>query len=106
MSDSIYLDVTAGTDNDANITNAGAFNGRARMGSGVENPETGVVLYPFNGTWAGQFHNAAQRRLQMRRPMSAVGTFGVQHTDRMGTLDDTSDDEVSSFVGAFGAHRN
>ena len=102
VSDSIYLDRVGDT---ANILAGGTFNGRARMGAGVMNPETGVVSYPYNGAWAGRFYNDAPAVPANQAPMSAAGTFGVQHTDRMGTPDDATDDETSSFVGAFGAHR-
>ena len=104
MSGSIYLDRAADATDNQNIVAAGTFDGRARMGAGVTNPETGVVSYPYNGVWSGQFYNPAPATPAGRAPMSAAGTFGVTHTDRMGTPDDTSDDEISSFVGAFGAH--
>lgn len=91
----------------SNITAAGAFNGTANMGAGVTNPQTSVVSYPFNGVWSGQFYNAAPGSAPAgTAPMSAAGTFGVTHTDMMGTPTDTTDDQTSSFVGAFGAHRN
>ena len=50
VSDSIYLDMTAATANNANADTNGDFGGRARMGSGVTDPGTGNILYPYNGT--------------------------------------------------------
>ena len=104
VSDSIYLDAPA-ADNQ-NIEAAGTFAaGRARMGAGVTNPQTGVVSYPYEGVWDGRFYNVAPAVPANQPPLSAAGTFGVQHRDMMGTPADASDDETSSFLGAFGAHR-
>lgn len=112
MSGSIYLDVASGTPNNANVDDDGAFNGRARMGTGTTDTLTGDVDYPYEGTWAGQFYNAVAdnpRTAAMENlttpPDSVAGTFGVSHTDMMGTPTDTTDDETSSFVGGFGAHK-
>ena len=104
VSDSIYLDRLEEETN--NIDPEGTFNGRARMGAGVAHPQTGVVSYPYEGAWDGSFYNAAPATPPNQAPMSAAGTFGVQHRDMMGTPGDTTDDQTSSFVGAFGAHRN
>jgi hypothetical protein len=112
MSGSIHLDVTAGTENNANVDDNGAFNGRARMGTGTTDADTGNILYPYNGTWAGQFYNAVPNNPRTAAaenlttpPNSVAGTFGVSHTDEMGTPTDATDDETSSFVGGFGAHK-
>ena len=113
VSDSIYLDVIPGTADNDNIAD-GVFLGRARMGTGVTNPETGNVNYPWNGTWDGNFYNSVSNdpttttvnETLTNPPGSVAGTFGVEHTDRMGTPIDTSDDETSSFVGGFGAHKD
>ena len=113
MSESIYLDVATGTPSNANITEAGAISGRARMGAGSIEAVTGNLLYPYNGTWSGQFYNAVADDPTTAPvdesvtipPGSVAGTFGVTHTDKMGTPTDLTDDEDSSFVGAYGAHK-
>ena len=113
MSESIYLDVATDTPSNANITVAGAISGRARMGAGSTDAVTGNVLYPYNGTWSGQFYNAvaddpttaAVDESVTIPPGSVAGTFGVAHIDKMGTPTDMSDDETSSFVGGYGAHK-
>ena len=120
VSGNIHLDVTpvTTTDGDGVTTTAapdniavGGMNGRARMGTAGADPVSGVPLYPYNGTWSAQFYNRATDRPDtaaneaLNAPASVAGTFGVERTDRMGTLDDAADDETSSFVGAFGAHK-
>ena len=112
ISESIHLDVTPGTALAANITADGTFTGRARAGAGTTSGLTGATSYPFNGTWQGNFYNPAvdnPRTLavdeSLTPPGSVAGTFGVAHTDDMGTPLDATDDETQSFVGAFGAHK-
>ena len=82
------------------------------MGAGTTSTTTGDVTYPYNGTWAGEFYNAvadvpttAAMENLTTPPNSVAGTFGVAYNDKMGTLTDTTDDETSSFVGGFGAHK-
>ena len=111
--DDIYLslsdqDVTDATPN--NITDAGAFSGRASMGTGILGPDR-EQDYDFNGTWQGAFYNQETNDPDTTidetelPPGSVAGTFGVTHTDDMGTMMDMDDDITESFVGAFGAHK-
>ena len=104
VSDNIYLDRLSADAN--NINDNGTINGRARMGAAtVRDTETNELIYPYNGVWQGRFYNAAPAGAPAGTPpMSAAGTFGVSHTDGMDT-DPTDDDTTSSFVGAFGAHK-
>ena len=99
MSDDILLfvedDDTEGNTG-ANITDAGAFNGRARMGAGTIDDD-GENNYPFNGTWSGQFFNPEDDGADTPAniaPGAAGGTFGLRNSD--GT---------ASIVGAYGAHK-
>ena len=107
--DDIYLYLS---DQDAqattgNISDAGAFSGRTRMGSGTLGDD-GEYDYPMNGTWNGNFYNAVADNTATANvdesemaPGSAAGTFSVSRGDD----DDTPlVDETESYVGAFGAH--
>ena len=106
VSGDIHLGVTTGANpNNANIDGDGAFRGTAWMGTGSRHAVTNEVIYPYNGVWSGKFYNAAPATTPNAPPMSAAGTFGVTHTNMMGTMGDPTDDEVSSFIGAFGAHK-
>ena len=111
MDDAIYLDAgdqDDGTDGLQGISAGGAFGGRARMGAGETNQLTGNVSYPFTGTWQGEFFNQVQDVMTttaneaLMPPMSAAGTFGVTMEDDAKTMDV---DETTSYVGAFGAHK-
>ena len=75
-----------------------------------------MTTYTHNGSWSGQFYNAAMDdadtadvdESETTAPGSVAGTFGVTYTDDMGTTtgaDAMDDDITESFVGAFGAHR-
>ena len=78
-----------------NILATGSFNGNARMGTAEVDGD--LVVYPYNGTWTGQFYGAAD---EGALPPAAAGTFGVSGTQG------TGDDAVTrSYVGAFGARR-
>ncbi len=105
MTDVINLN-DDGTPADGNIGN-GTFNGDARMGTGTT--KDNVTTYTYNGTWSGQFYNPADEddgnNAINKAPGSAAGTFGVTGTDKMGTPDDSKDDVTTSYVGAFGAHK-
>jgi hypothetical protein len=84
-----------------NIATTGSFAGNARMGA----PEVDgdLVVYPYNGTWTGQFYGAEAETGATGvalLPPAAAGTFGVSGTEG------TGDDAVTrSYVGAFGARR-
>ena len=85
----------------------GAFNGTTRMGTGKVNAG-GTTIYPFNGTWSGQFYNTPVNDPDTTAdesttvaPGSVAGTFGVTMADDADTKDVN---ERTSYVGAFGAH--
>ena len=118
MADAIYLDAVDNTPDDPgtpsslgtqSIETNGEFDGRARMGAATTDPNTGVVTYPYNGTWQGEFYNQVQNDADttaneaLMPPMSAAGTFGVTRPDDMTTM---NVNEQASYVGAFGAHRD
>ena len=112
MDGAIYLDAVddvEATDGIQSISETGTFDGRARMGAATTNPLTGAVTYPFNGTWQGTFYNQVAEDADTTAleatmpPMSAAGTFGVTMGDDATTMDV---DETTSYVGAFGAHRD
>ena len=91
---------------DGNIAAAGTFSGLARMGTPTITDD--VAEYDYNGVWEGDFLGApaaAGATGVDRLPPSASGTFGVTGTDDMDTADDTSDDVIRSYIGAFGAER-
>ena len=78
------------------------FSGAAHMGSGT--------TYTYTGSWSGRLYNPARNAADTandytKAPGSAAGTFGITGTDDMGTASDTSDDVTTSYVGAFGAHK-
>ena len=100
----------------ADITDTATFSGMAHMGDGkmVNN----ITTYTYKGSWSGSFYNPAMMEDtdnpgQMvddltKAPGSAAGTFGVTGTDNMGTTtgaNATDDDVTTSYVGAFGAHK-
>ena len=110
VTDSIYLYLSDQDAQDAtpsNITDAGGFSGRARMGAGTLGDD-GEYDYPMNGTWTGSFYNpvadvgttTAVMEDEMA-PGSAAGTFSVSRGNDATT---TMVDETESYVGAFGAH--
>ena len=80
------------------------------MGTGILGPDR-EQDYDFNGTWQGAFYNQETNDPDNTidetelPPGSVAGTFGVTHTDDMGTMMDMDDDITESFVGAFGAHK-
>ena len=111
VADNIYL-LLSDQDDPAqaasNITDAGAFSGRTRMGSGTLGDD-GEYDYPFNGTWNGNFYNAVADDTNTAgvdesetAPGSVAGTFS---TSRMDDPDTMMMDETESWVGAFGAHK-
>ena len=98
----IYLDESA-------IGAAGALSGRARKGDRIFGDD-GNVTYPFNGRWSGAFYNPAMNdpataadESLTTAPGSVAGTFGVTMPDDADTEDVN---EMTSFVGAFGAHKD
>ena len=103
----IYLDAL-----DGNVGDNGNFDAsRARMGDG-ETGTDGNVTYPSNGTWSAQFYNPATddeatddvtEGPTNTAPGSVAGTFGVTMPDNPSTRDTS---EETSFVGAFGAHKD
>ena len=94
----------------ATITDQAAFSGVAHMGAGTT--KDNITTYTYDGSWSGSFYNAGKEpdpdpnvdEIDVA-PLSVAGTFGVTGTDNMGTKDDTSDDVTTSYVGAFGAHK-
>lgn len=95
----IYLDQSA----IAGSTD-GELSGRARMGDGTIG-DGGNVAYPLNGSWSGGFSNPVMTDGSpdlTKAPGSIVGTFGVTMADDADTEDVN---ELTSFVGAFGAHK-
>jgi hypothetical protein len=108
MDDVILLN-DDGTPADGNMLAAGTFSGDARMGTATT--VDAVTTYTHNGSWSGQFYNAAMMEDpdnpgQMivdtdEAPDSVAGTFGV--TGITGTGDDAV---TRSYVGAFGAHKD
>ena len=61
------------------------------------------MVYPYNGTWTGQFYGPAaesEESKSRRFRLAAAGTFGV--SGKMGTGDDAV---TRSYVGAFGARK-
>ena len=107
--DVINLNTDATPDN-GNISSLGAISGNARMGAATVKGD--VVTYPYNGTWSAQFYNGTADdsattgvNESHAAPGSVAGTFGVTGTDKMGTPDDNKDDVTTSYVGAFGAHK-
>ncbi len=110
VADSIYLylsDQDADAATPSNITDAGGFSGRTRMGTGTLGDD-GEYDYPMNGTWVGSFYNPVADDTTTTTvmedetaPGSVAGTFSVSR----GNDDDTTMvDETESYVGAFGAH--
>ena len=93
----------------ATITNQATFSGVAHMGAGTT--KNNITTYTYDGSWSGRFYNAGKEpdpdpnagEIDVA-PLSAAGTFGVTGTDDMGTTD-TKDDVTTSYVGAFGAHK-
>ena len=110
VSDSIYLYLSDQDAQDAtpsNITDAGGFSGRTRMGTGTLG-EDGEYDYPMNGTWTGSFYNPVADDTTTTdvmedetAPGSLAGTFSVSRPDDTET---TMANELESYVGAFGAH--
>ena len=106
MSDVINLNSDVDPDN-GNVNAVGAFNGFARMGTPTVKDD--VATYRYNGMWGGQFRGPpvpddSDATGVDLLPPGASGTFGVAGTDTMGT-EDTDDDVMRSYVGAFGARR-
>ena len=107
---SIYLylsDQDAAAATPSNITDAGGFNGRTRMGTGTLGND-GEYDYPMNGTWVGSFYNPVADDTTTTTvmedetaPGSVAGTFSVSRGDDTDTMDVN---ETESYVGAFGAH--
>ena len=103
MDDVIYLNDNA-TPTD-NIATDGTFSGDARMGTATT--VDAVTTYTHNGSWSGQFFNAAMddadttdvNESVTTAPGSVAGTFGVT-----GTTGEGDDAVTRSYVGAFGAH--
>ena len=93
----------------ASISASGAtFSGKTHMGSGTT--KDNVTTYTYTGSWSGRFYNPARNAADTqddltKAPGSAAGTFGVTGTDDMGTKSDATDDVTTSYVGAFGAHK-
>ena len=100
-------ETTSAISDAATISNTAEFSGAARMGSGTT--KNGITTYKYTGHWSGSFYNPAQTTAGTddltKAPGSAAGTFGVTGTDNMGTASDMSDDVTTSYVGAFGAHK-
>ena len=83
------------------------------MGPGTT--KNNITTYIYTGSWDGSFYNPAMMKGEdglvddlTKAPGSVAGTFGVTGTDDMGTTtgaDPTADDVITSYVGAFGAHK-
>ena len=115
VDDDIYLGLTA--DQDAtmapNVAATGTIGGRAWMGEGTPNADNdGLPDYPFNGTWAGNFYDPAVDDPDTEdvtegpantHPGAVAGTFGVTRPDNPDTM---GVNELTSFVGAFGARKD
>ena len=105
------INLVLNADGADNIDTDGTFGGRARKGNPITDPDTLDVSYPFEGMWSGQFYNAAANdtatadvdESQTTPPGSVAGTFGVTMMDD-GDTEDVN--EQTSFVGAFGAHKD
>ena len=93
----------------ATSTAGAAFSGTTRMGEGKTN-NAGMTVYPFTGTWSGAFHspapaddtNTADVDESAVAPGAIAGTFGVTMPD---DADTENVNERTSYVGAFGAHK-
>ena len=101
-------EATSAISDAATISSTATFSGAARMGSGKL--KNSVTTYTYTGSWSGSFYNPARNAADTqddltKAPGSAAGTFGVTGTDEMGTKSDTTDDVTTSYVGAFGAHK-
>ena len=97
MSDVISLHTDSTPDN-GNISATGAITGNARMGAPKDDG-----TYTYNGSWRGQFYNGTADDEDTSdvdekdvAPGSVAGTFGVTGE---------KDDVTTSYVGAFGAHK-
>ena len=78
------------------------------MGNGTDADNDGNLEYPFNGRWNGAFYNPARNAADTeddltKAPGSIAGSFGVTMPDDATT---TKVNEETSFVGAFGAHKD
>ena len=96
----------------AAISDTASFAGIATMGA--SKTVNGVETYVYKGNWSGSFFNAGKEpdpdpsdAIDVA-PTAVSGAFGVTGTDNMGTTtgdNATADDVTTTYVGAFGAHK-
>ncbi len=116
MDDVIHMelnDIDAASANAANIVagsgdDQATFGGRTRLGPATQRLDR-EFDYEFEGTWQGRFFNqvlddtATTTVTESTQPPGSVaGTFGVTKADDATTMDVN---EMESYVGAFGAHK-